>query len=191
MIAKIIQSQGASIYALLGSRHYCVCIDDCSSSKCMCGQLSMRCWYDRDRDVYCIDARFYGNVSRFINHFCEPNLIAVRVFMSHQDLRFPRIAFFSSRHIEAGEEIGFDYGERFWNIKAKYFSCLCDSPKCRHSSAVLAQRQASAAAAAANAAATATTTTTAAASSQEPPENRLPDTSSAALASPPALGGLP
>ncbi|XP_060551037.1 histone-lysine N-methyltransferase EHMT1 isoform X6 [Pantherophis guttatus] len=258
---------------------YCVCIDDCSSSKCMCGQLSMRCWYDRDgrllpefntaepplifecnhacscwrncrnrvvqnglrtrlqlfrtrkmgwgvrtmqdiplgtfvceyvgelisdseanvreedcylfdlgnkdRDVYCIDARFYGNVSRFINHFCEPNLIAVRVFMSHQDLRFPRIAFFSSRHIEAGEEIGFDYGERFWNIKAKYFSCLCDSPKCRHSSAVLAQRQASAAAAADAAATTAT------ASSQETTENRLPDTSSAALAPPPALGGLP
>uniref|UniRef100_A0A670YQS7 Euchromatic histone lysine methyltransferase 1 n=1 Tax=Pseudonaja textilis TaxID=8673 RepID=A0A670YQS7_PSETE len=216
---------------------YCVCIDDCSSSKCMCGQLSMRCWYDRegrllpefntaepplifecnhacscwrncrnrvvqnglryvgelisdseanvreedcylfdlgnkDQDVYCIDARFYGNVSRFINHFCEPNLIAVRVFMSHQDLRFPRIAFFSSRPIEAGEEIGFDYGERFWNIKAKYFSCLCDSAKCRHSSVVLAQRQASMAAA-------------------ETPENRLPDTSSAALASPPALGSLP
>ncbi|KAJ8797606.1 hypothetical protein J1605_017338 [Eschrichtius robustus] len=27
---------------------YCVCIDDCSSSNCMCGQLSMRCWYDKD-----------------------------------------------------------------------------------------------------------------------------------------------
>ncbi|XP_042334648.1 histone-lysine N-methyltransferase EHMT1 [Sceloporus undulatus] len=235
---------------------YCVCIDDCSSSKCMCGQLSMRCWYDRegrllpefntgepplifecnhacscwrtcrnrvvqnglrarlqlfrtrtmgwgvrtmqniplgtfvceyvgelisdseanvreedcylfdlgnkDREIYCIDARFYGNISRFINHFCEPNLIAVRVFMSHQDLRFPRIAFFSSRHIQAGEEIGFDYGERFWNIKGKYFSCLCGSPKCRHSSAALAQRLAS--------------------TSQSPEalENRLPDTSSAA-----------
>ncbi|XP_062816509.1 histone-lysine N-methyltransferase EHMT1 isoform X3 [Anolis carolinensis] len=224
---------------------YCVCIDDCSSSKCMCGQLSMRCWYDRqdgrllpefntaepplifecnhacscwrtcrnrvvqnglrarlqlfrtrnmgwgvrtmqdiplgtfvceyvgelisdseanDRDVYCIDARFYGNISRFINHFCEPNLIAVRVFMSHQDLRFPRIAFFSSRHIQAGEEIGFDYGERFWNIKGKYFSCLCGSPKCRHSSAALAQRLASPSL------------------SPEASENRLPDTSSTVAA---------
>ncbi|KAF7240969.1 Histone-lysine N-methyltransferase EHMT1, partial [Varanus komodoensis] len=115
-----------------------------------------------DREVYCIDARFYGNISRFINHFCEPNLIAVRVFMSHQDLRFPRIAFFSSRDIQAGEEIGFDYGERFWDIKGKYFSCVCRSPKCRHSSAALAQRQASPSA------------------SPETPENRLPDTSSAA-----------
>ena len=29
------------------SPQYCVCIDDCSSSNCMCGQLSMRCWYDK------------------------------------------------------------------------------------------------------------------------------------------------
>ncbi|XP_042642437.1 histone-lysine N-methyltransferase EHMT1 isoform X10 [Tyto alba] len=238
---------------------YCVCIDDCSSSNCMCGQLSMRCWYDKDGrllpefnmaepplifecnhacscwrtcrnrvvqnglrtrlqlyrtqkmgwgvrtmqdiplgtfvceyvgelisdseadvreedsylfdldnkdgEVYCIDARFYGNISRFINHLCEPNLIPVRVFMSHQDLRFPRIAFFSTRHIEAGEEIGFDYGDRFWDIKGKYFSCQCGSPKCKHSSSALAQRQAST-------------------SSQDTQENGLPDTSSAMAAGP-------
>uniref|UniRef100_A0A8C0VRF4 [histone H3]-lysine(9) N-methyltransferase n=1 Tax=Cyanistes caeruleus TaxID=156563 RepID=A0A8C0VRF4_CYACU len=233
---------------------YCVCIDDCSSSNCMCGQLSMRCWYDKlflpefnmaepplifecnhacscwrtcrnrvvqnglrtrlqlyrtqkmgwgvrtmqdiplgtfvceyvgelisdseadvreedsylfdldnkDGEVYCIDARFYGNISRFINHLCEPNLIPVRVFMSHQDLRFPRIAFFSTRHIEAGEEIGFDYGDRFWDIKGKFFSCQCGSPKCKHSSSALAQRQAST-------------------SAQDTQENGLPDTSSLSL----------
>ncbi|XP_012884902.1 PREDICTED: histone-lysine N-methyltransferase EHMT1 isoform X3 [Dipodomys ordii] len=237
---------------------YCVCVDDCSSSTCMCGQLSMRCWYNKDGrllpefnmaepplifecnhacscwrncrnrvvqnglrarlqlyrtqdmgwgvrslqdiplgtfvceyvgelisdteadvreedsylfdldnkdgEVYCIDARFYGNVSRFINHHCEPNLVPVRVFMSHQDLRFPRIAFFSTRLIQAGEQLGFDYGERFWDIKGKLFSCRCGSPKCRHSSAALAQRQASAA--------------------QEAQENGLPDTSSAAALDP-------
>uniref|UniRef100_A0A7J8ED22 [histone H3]-lysine(9) N-methyltransferase n=2 Tax=Molossus molossus TaxID=27622 RepID=A0A7J8ED22_MOLMO len=230
---------------------YCVCVDDCSSSTCMCGQLSMRCWYgqdgrllpefnmaeppllfecnhacacwrtcrnrvvqnglrarlqlyrtqdmgwgvrtlqdipvgtfvceyvgelisdseadvreedsylfdldNKDGELYCIDARFYGNVSRFINHHCEPNLVPVRVFTSHQDLRFPRIAFFSTRPIEAGEQLGFDYGQRFWDIKGKLFSCRCGSPKCRHSSSALAQRQASA---------------------QEAPEDGLPDTSS-------------
>lgn len=41
----------------------------------------------------------------------------------------------------------FDYGERFWDIKGKLFSCRCGSPKCRHSSAALAQRQAGAQAA--------------------------------------------
>uniref|UniRef100_A0A3B4FD19 SET domain-containing protein n=1 Tax=Pundamilia nyererei TaxID=303518 RepID=A0A3B4FD19_9CICH len=49
-----------------------------------------------DKDLYCIDARFYGNISRFLNHMCEPNLFACRVFTKHQDLRFPHIAFFAN-----------------------------------------------------------------------------------------------
>ncbi|KAK7906979.1 hypothetical protein WMY93_015591 [Mugilogobius chulae] len=179
---------------------HCSCTDDCSSSNCLCGQLSIRCWYDKDQrllqefnkiepplifecnvacscyrtcknrvvqagikvrlqlyrtekmgwgvralqdipqgsficeyvgelisdaeadvreddsylfdldnkdgEVYCIDARYYGNISRFINHLCDPNLIPVRVFMLHQDLRFPRIAFFSSRTSSADRSSG-------------------------------------------------------------------------------------
>ncbi|XP_069039287.1 histone-lysine N-methyltransferase EHMT1-like isoform X3 [Lepisosteus oculatus] len=240
---------------------YCVCEDDCSSTSCMCGQLSLRCWFDREGrlqpefcreepplifecnhacscwrtcrnrvvqnglrtrlqlfrtrkmgwgvrtlqdipqgtfvceyvgelisdseadvrqddsylfdldnkvgDVYCIDARFYGNVSRFINHMCEPNLFPVRVFTSHQDLRFPRIAFFSTRDISAGDELGFDYGDRFWEVKSKYFSCLCSSPKCKHSAAAIAQRQADS-------------------TPDEAPHSALPDTSSAAAPSSPS-----
>lgn len=72
-----------------------------------CLRLAVPCLLcPQDGELYCIDARFYGNVSRFINHHCEPNLVPVRVFMSHQDLRFPRIAFFSTRLIEAGEQLG-------------------------------------------------------------------------------------
>ncbi|KAJ3604307.1 hypothetical protein NHX12_029048 [Muraenolepis orangiensis] len=85
--------------------------------------------------VHCIDARRYGNVGRFLNHLCEPNLVAVQVFTSHQDLRFPRIAFFSCRPIRAGEHMGFDYGDPYWRIKRRFFSCQCGSPRCRHSSA--------------------------------------------------------
>ena len=62
--------------------------------------------YFQDGDTYCIDARRYGNISRFINHLCEPNIIPVKVFVDHQDLRFPRICFFSSRDIKANEELG-------------------------------------------------------------------------------------
>ncbi|XP_034027154.1 histone-lysine N-methyltransferase EHMT1-like [Thalassophryne amazonica] len=210
---------------------HCSCTDDCSSSTCICGQLSQRCWYDnegrlpldfcqreppvlfecnhacscwrtcRNRvvqngikvrlqlfrtpamgwgvrtmqdiphgtficeyvgeiipdaeadkrendsflftldnkvgDMHCIDSRLFGNIGRFINHFCEPNLMAVRVFTMHQDLRFPRIAFFSRKPIKAGDQIGFDYGDNFWNVKRKYFSCQCGSSKCRHSSVSL------------------------------------------------------
>uniref|UniRef100_A0A8C5GSM8 Euchromatic histone-lysine N-methyltransferase 2 n=1 Tax=Gouania willdenowi TaxID=441366 RepID=A0A8C5GSM8_GOUWI len=214
---------------------HCSCTDDCSSSNCLCGQLSIRCWYDKDQrllqefnkiepplifecnmacscyrtcknrvvqagikvrlqlyrtekmgwgvralqdipqgsficeyvgelisdaeadvreddsylfdldnkdgEVYCIDARYYGNISRFINHLCDPNLIPVRVFMLHQDLRFPRIAFFSSRDILSGQELGFDYGDRFWDIKSKYFTCQCGSEKCKHSAEAIASEQ--------------------------------------------------
>ncbi|KAJ7999937.1 hypothetical protein DPEC_G00199580 [Dallia pectoralis] len=214
---------------------HCSCTDDCSSSNCLCGQLSIRCWYDKDHrllqefnkiepplifecnlacscyrtcknrvvqagikvrlqlyrtekmgwgvralqdipqgsficeyvgelisdaeadvreddsylfdldnkdgEVYCIDARYYGNISRFINHLCDPNIIPVRVFMLHQDLRFPRIAFFSSRDILTGQELGFDYGDRFWDIKSKYFTCQCGSEKCKHSAEAIALEQ--------------------------------------------------
>uniref|UniRef100_A0A3Q2X9T8 Euchromatic histone-lysine N-methyltransferase 1a n=1 Tax=Hippocampus comes TaxID=109280 RepID=A0A3Q2X9T8_HIPCM len=204
---------------------HCSCTDDCSSSTCTCGQLSLQCWYDSGRllldfcqqdppvlfecnhacscwrtcknrvvqnglrvrlqlfktekmgwgvrvmqdvpqgtficeyvgeiitdteantrendsflftlndkvdDIHCIDARLFGNIGRFINHLCEPNLLPVKVFTMHQDLRFPRIAFFSSRAIKAGDQIGFDYGDHYWMVKSKYFSCECGSPKCRY-----------------------------------------------------------
>ena len=36
---------------------------------------------NRDTESYCIDARSYGNVARFINHQCKPNLSPVKVFL--------------------------------------------------------------------------------------------------------------
>lgn len=54
---------------------------------------------------FCIDANFYGNVSRFFNHSCEPNAVPIRVYYEHQDIRFPKIAFFATKDIEAGDEI--------------------------------------------------------------------------------------
>ncbi|KAK7164512.1 hypothetical protein R3I94_003039 [Phoxinus phoxinus] len=212
---------------------HCSCKDDCASSGCICAQLSMRCWYDKDGrllkefcrndppflfecnhacscwrtcrnrviqnglrvrlqvfrtermgwgvralqdipegtfvcefageiisdgeanvrendsymfnldnkvgEVYCIDAQFYGNVSRFMNHLCEPNLFPVRVFTKHQDMRFPRIALYASKPIQAGNELGFDYGDPYWQIKKKYFHCQCGSAKCRYSETVSGQ----------------------------------------------------
>lgn len=88
---------------------------------------------NRDGETYCLDARRYGNVSRFVNHLCEPNLVTVRVFVDHQDLRFPRMTFFSSRDISRNEELGFDYGDKFWMIKYKCLTCECGSPKCKYS----------------------------------------------------------
>ncbi|KAI0218690.1 Histone-lysine N-methyltransferase EHMT2 [Lamellibrachia satsuma] len=94
---------------------------------------------NKESDTYCIDARCYGNVSRFINHLCEPNLLPVKVFVEHQDLRFPRMCFFATRDIKANEELGFDYGEKFWIIKWKHFTCTCGSTKCKYSAATIHQ----------------------------------------------------
>uniref|UniRef100_A0A8C2FBH2 Euchromatic histone-lysine N-methyltransferase 2 n=1 Tax=Cyprinus carpio TaxID=7962 RepID=A0A8C2FBH2_CYPCA len=232
---RIVRTERIICSCLLCLFQHCSCTDDCSSSNCLCGQLSIRCWYDKDHrllqefnkiepplifecnmacschktcknrvvqagikvrlqlyrtekmgwgvralqdipqgsficeyvgelisdaeadvreddsylfdldnkdgEVYCIDARYYGNISRFINHLCDPNIIPVRVFMLHQDLRFPRIAFFSSRDIFTGQELGFDYGDRFWDIKSKYFTCQCGSEKCKHSAEAIALEQ--------------------------------------------------
>nr|CAD7398639.1 unnamed protein product [Timema cristinae] len=94
---------------------------------------------NKDGETYCIDARHYGNVSRFINHMCVPNLIPVKVFVDHHDLHFPRIAFFANRDIDTYEELGFDYGEKFWIIKSKSFTCDCGADNCRYSKTTITQ----------------------------------------------------
>ncbi|GFY67799.1 histone-lysine N-methyltransferase EHMT2 [Trichonephila inaurata madagascariensis] len=82
---------------------------------------------------YSIDARFYGNIARFINHSCDPNLVGIQVFVEHQDLNFPRIAFFTRKDVKAFEELCFDYGMDFWLPKSKTILCTCNSSLCKYS----------------------------------------------------------
>lgn len=60
-------------------------------------------------DEYTVDAAHYGNISHFVNHSCDPNLQVYNVFIESLDERLPRIAFFATRAIKAGEELTFDY----------------------------------------------------------------------------------
>ena len=73
-------------------------IDDC--------QIVKITNFFQDGDTFCLDANNYGNIARFINHSCQPNLTPVKVFATHQDLRFPHIALFANRDIKKGEELG-------------------------------------------------------------------------------------
>lgn len=73
-------------------------------------------WYFFDLDInsqrdvlYSIDGYQYGNIARFINHSCDPNLESYSVFIESQDSQLYRIAFFASRDIERGEEFSVDY----------------------------------------------------------------------------------
>ena len=53
-----------------------------------------------------IDPRYYGNVGRFFNHSCDPNLFMVAV---RGDSFIPKLALFTRRFVKAGEELCFDY----------------------------------------------------------------------------------
>ncbi|VDN86225.1 unnamed protein product [Brugia pahangi] len=53
---------------------------------------------------YLIDAKYYGNEAAFINHSCDPNLVAVPVHVERLD-QFHRIGLFSNFYLSA--EINF------------------------------------------------------------------------------------
>ncbi|CAL8288387.1 unnamed protein product [Lota lota] len=60
---------------------------------------------EEDEDVYYLDATKEGNVARFLNQSCRPNLFTQSVFTDTQDPGFPIVAFFTSRVIKAGTEL--------------------------------------------------------------------------------------
>uniref|UniRef100_A0ACB8FK11 Uncharacterized protein n=1 Tax=Sphaerodactylus townsendi TaxID=933632 RepID=A0ACB8FK11_9SAUR len=76
-----------------------------------------------------LDGRFYGNIGRFLNHSCQPNVTGMQVAVGQE---VPGIAFFSTRPICTGEELGLDYGDRFWAMKGEGRDCLCGAPTCRY-----------------------------------------------------------
>ncbi|KAL7752403.1 hypothetical protein RI367_001937 [Sorochytrium milnesiophthora] len=98
---------------------------------------------------YSIDGTRWGNISRFINHSCDPNCAIYAVQYDSADPLLHRLAFFTRRDIIAGEELTFDYegkvdyeeayGKNGRNKKKKEkpvsskfgFQCLCGSSRCR------------------------------------------------------------
>uniref|UniRef100_A0A670JWM5 Histone-lysine N-methyltransferase n=1 Tax=Podarcis muralis TaxID=64176 RepID=A0A670JWM5_PODMU len=74
---------------------------------------------DYVEDVYTVDAAYYGNISHFVNHSCNPNLQVYNVFIENLDERLPRIAFFATRPIRVGEELTFDYNMQVDPVNAE------------------------------------------------------------------------
>ena len=59
-----------------------------------------------------VDPARIGNVGRFLNHSCEPNLLMVPVRV---DSMVPKLALFAARDILPEEELSYDYSGRFLN----------------------------------------------------------------------------
>jgi len=80
-----------------------------------------------------IDAFFYGNHSRFVNHSCWPNMVALAVHTENKNMLLPRIVFFALRDIQPGEELTIDYNcAPLKDLKnTDVLVCLCGAPNCR------------------------------------------------------------
>ncbi|XP_014821431.1 PREDICTED: histone-lysine N-methyltransferase SETDB2 isoform X2 [Calidris pugnax] len=81
--------------------------------------------------IYVLDATKEGNVGRFLNHSCCPNLFAQSVFVETHNRSFPWVAFFTNRHVKAGAELTWDYGYEAGSMPETEISCQCGVQKCR------------------------------------------------------------
>ncbi|KRX20635.1 Ornithine decarboxylase, partial [Trichinella nelsoni] len=64
-----------------------------------------------------VDSQNFGNFSRFINHSCAPNALAVPVLVEYEDLKLARTCIFALQPIQQDHEITIDYSYTFWNTK--------------------------------------------------------------------------
>ncbi|KAM3723209.1 Histone-lysine N-methyltransferase met-2 [Dirofilaria immitis] len=81
--------------------------------------------------LYTIDAKKKGNIGRFFNHSCQPNIRAQLVYVDTHDFRLPWIAFFTTTRISAGSELFWDYGYSEGAVDGKQLECFCGSRFCR------------------------------------------------------------
>ncbi|CAL1401719.1 unnamed protein product [Linum trigynum] len=90
---------------------------------------------DAQDSNFTIDAAEFGNVGRFINHSCSPNLYAQNVLYDHGNRKIPHIMFFAAENIPPLRELTYHYNyqidqvcDSHGNIKRK--NCYCGSAEC-------------------------------------------------------------
>ncbi|KAL8254481.1 hypothetical protein R6Q59_032702 [Mikania micrantha] len=89
----------------------------------------------KEDEALCLDATYYGNVARFVNHRCfDANLVEIPVEVENSDRHYYHLAFFTTRKVKALEELTRDYGIDFDDIDdpVNAFECQCGSPFCRN-----------------------------------------------------------
>uniref|UniRef100_A0A0N4Z9Q4 Histone-lysine N-methyltransferase n=1 Tax=Parastrongyloides trichosuri TaxID=131310 RepID=A0A0N4Z9Q4_PARTI len=72
-----------------------------------------------------IDAYYKGNISRCMNHSCNPNAQTEKWRVKG----VPRVGFFAMKNIKKGEEICFNY--HFFNYGKEPQKCYCGSKNCK------------------------------------------------------------
>jgi len=92
---------------------------------------STRKYFGEEESVYIIDSNTCGNIGRFLNHSCEPNIFVQNVFVDTHDLRFPWVSYFALDYIKAGTELTWDYGYDVGCVPGKVMQCYCESLNCK------------------------------------------------------------
>ncbi|XP_014476372.1 PREDICTED: histone-lysine N-methyltransferase SETDB1 isoform X2 [Dinoponera quadriceps] len=92
---------------------------------------SVRDFFGEDEAVYIMDAKTTGNIGRYLNHSCDPNIFVQNVFVDTHDVRFPWVAFFALQYIKAGQELTWNYSYDVGSIPGKVIICKCGAANCR------------------------------------------------------------
>lgn len=88
-------------------------------------------WFGNNEYIYVMDAKSTGNIGRYLNHCCRPNIFVQNVFVDTHDLRFPWVAFFAMEVIRAGTELTWDYSYDVGSVPDKILYCHCGAKECR------------------------------------------------------------
>jgi hypothetical protein len=90
---------------------------------------------------FCIDAGSTGNIARFINHSCEPNLFVQCVLSSHHDVKLARVMLFAADNIPPMQVIHYFSGsvgccghaQFFLSVQLKFriIGTVCVDISCR------------------------------------------------------------
>ncbi|KZV42046.1 histone-lysine N-methyltransferase, H3 lysine-9 specific SUVH4 [Dorcoceras hygrometricum] len=85
---------------------------------------------------FCIDGGKTGNVARFINHSCQPNLFIQCVLSSHHDIKLARLMLIAADNIPPLKELSYDYGYGIDSVlgpdgKIRQMPCFCGAQDCR------------------------------------------------------------
>ncbi|CAH9116891.1 unnamed protein product [Cuscuta epithymum] len=91
---------------------------------------------DSSAPEFCIDGLSCGNVSRFINHSCQPNLFVQCVLSNHHDIKLARVVLMAADNIPPLQELSYDYGYAVDSVlgadgQTKKLACYCGAEKCR------------------------------------------------------------
>lgn len=79
-----------------------------------------------------ISAKYAGNVARFMNHSCSPNVLWQPISRENKNESDIHIAFYAVRHIPPMTELTYDYGIISQDdADQRKKKCLCGSSRCR------------------------------------------------------------